>query len=195
MLDNPRFTGVSELCRVAVFSKMVLGVMSIYLALLELSSPEVMGVDGSSLSRFGLLGLVMVGIDACVVAVGFSAPMIGRRRIDLKRSSFLTVLERFCMDSDLVIPLKLFTVADFMKRRGAVRLNFDGEGDCVGIWLVWLALTARASEACVGVVTELRIDRDRESVGVASLEFRVWGEFWFSSVRARFAGVFSKDSG
>ena len=141
------FNGDGEFCRVAMFLMAVLGVTLTCLMLFARSNPGVLGIDGSFLTRFGLLGLLIIGIDVCIVAAGFGAPMIGRRRIDLNRSNLLGLVDRSFMDSDLVIPLKLFIVADLVKRRGTVILCFDGEWDNSGIWLCCLMLVARAREA------------------------------------------------
>jgi hypothetical protein len=141
-----------------MFLMAVLGVTLTCLMLFARSSAGVVGIDGSSLSRFGLLGLLTIGTDVCIVAGGFGVLIRGRRRIDLNRSNFLGLVGKSFVDSDLVIPLNLFIVADLVKRRGAVILCFEGEWDNAGIWLCCLTLAARAREACVGVVIELRID-------------------------------------
>jgi hypothetical protein len=198
MLDDargkPDFNGDGEFCSVVIFLMSDLGVAFTCTILFERSSPGVAGRDGSSLSRYSLLGLDIVGMEVFVVTAGFPVIMIGRRRIDLKRSSLLGLLERSFIDSDLIKPPVLFIVADFTRRRGAVRLGLDGDLDSVGIWLGCLVLAARAREAWVGVVIELRIDRDRESVEVDGLLLMAWADFWCSIVRARFAGVFSRDA-
>ena len=125
----PNFNGDGVFCRVAMFLIVVLGVTLTCLMHFERSSAGVAGIDGSSLSRYGLLGLFIIGSEVCIVSAGFGMPMLGRRKIDLNRSNLLGLVDRSFTDLDLVIPPILLTVADLVKRRGAVILCFDGEWD------------------------------------------------------------------
>ena len=69
-------------------------------------------MEGSALSRLGLLGLLdNIGIDVCI-AFGFFALKLGYLRMDLTRSN-LPGLRKKLFGSDLGTLSRSFMVADF----------------------------------------------------------------------------------
>jgi len=144
----------------------VFGVKLTCLTLFERGSweaPGVVGADGRSLFRFGLLGLLIKDeIELGNFDVGFSGLAIGRRRIDFILSANL------CVDSDLARPATLFIVADLTNP--GVKAILEGERGIDGKGVPGcLALAARANDACVGVVIESKKFAERATVGVDGL--------------------------
>jgi hypothetical protein len=120
-------------------------------------SPGVVGIGGSDLSRLGLLGLLdNEGIEVGF-ALGFFALELGYRRMDLTRSNLLGLCKKL-LGSDFGALARLLIVVDFVKVLGITfKLGLDGDRDRVGICVVgFLALVARAREACVGVLMDER---------------------------------------
>ena len=107
------FIGEGECCTVAACLLTVSGVKFTCFAGLELPIPTgVVGMEGSALSRLGLLGLLdNVGIEVGV-AHDFFALELGYLRIDLTRSN-LPGLRKKLFGSDLGRLPRLFVVTDF----------------------------------------------------------------------------------
>lgn len=168
----PDFTGEGEYCDVRLFFLTVSGVKLTCFTVLELADWRgVVGTDGRTLSRFGLLGLlVKEGIDDGF-EIGFFMLALACRRIDLTRAN-LPGLRRKLFDSGFGRMLKLLVLDGFGRVRGVpIKLGFDGDLDKVGIWVEGvLVLTARASDDCVGVeMAARRFDCDRGMFGVIGL--------------------------
>jgi len=122
--------------------------------------PGVVGTEGSTLSRLGLLGLLDNAGMAVGVALDFFVLEFGYRRMDLIRSNLLGLRKRL-FGSDFGALARLFVVADFVKVLGAgFGFGLDGDRDRVGICVAgFVTLAARAKEACVGVlIDERRLD-------------------------------------
>jgi hypothetical protein len=130
----PDLTGDGEFWKVAAFLLTVSGVKLTCFTAFELTGPlGVVGTEGRTLSRFGLLGLlVKEGIEDGFT-VGFFMLELAFLRIDLTRSN-LPGLRRKPLDSDFGRAFTLFVVADFGRVRGVpIKLGFDGDLDKVGI--------------------------------------------------------------